>query len=187
MKNYKQKIILFYREHKRMPTYTEIMKLVGFKSKNAVYKLVQKLVSEGVIQKDSEGHLIPNKLAGEIPLLGLVEAGIPSPTEEEVLETMNIDDYVGGNRELSFMLRVKGDSMIDAGIREGDMVLVERTSYVKDGQIVIAYIDGEWTIKYFRQKDGQVFLEPANKNYKPIYPKQNLQVGAVVKAVIRKY
>lgn len=170
-----------------MPVYAEMMKFLGFKSKNAVYKLVRKLVDAGVLDKDSKGRLIPNKLVGEIPLLGLVEAGIPSPTEEQVLDTMNIDEYVGGNREMSYMLRVKGDSMIDAGIREGDMVLVERTSQAKDGQIVIAYVDQEWTIKYFRQKNGKVFLEPANKNYKPIYPEQDLQIVAVVKAVIRKY
>ncbi len=187
MEQYKNKIISFYKDHKRMPVYTEIMSLLGFKSKNAVYKLVQKLVSEGVLDKDSKGHLIPNKLIGEVPLLGLVEAGIPAPTEEEVLDTINLDDYLGGNREKSYMLRVKGDSMIDAGIREGDMVLVERASQAKDGQIVIAYVDGEWTIKYFRNKNGKVFLEPANENYKPIYPEQDLQIAAVVKAVIRKY
>lgn len=187
MEKYKQKIILFYKEYKRMPTYAEIMKLLGFKSKNSVYKLIRKLVSDGVVDKDSSGRLVPNRIGGEVPLLGLVEAGIPSPTEEQVLDTMNIDDYVGGNREASYMLRVKGDSMIEAGIHEGDMVLVERTSNAKDRDIVIAYVDQEWTIKYFRQKGGRVFLEPANKNYKPIYPEQDLQIVAVVKAVIRKY
>lgn len=187
MEQYKQKIIRFYTEHKRMPVYTEMMSMFGFKSKNAVYKLVQKCIKEGVFEKDSKGHLIPRRLQGEVPLLGLVEAGIPSPTEEQVLDMMNIDEYIGGNREASFLLRVKGDSMIEAGIREGDMVLVERANHAKDGQIVIAYIDEEWTIKYFRQKNGRVFLEPANKNYKPIYPENDLQIGAVVKAVIRKY
>lgn len=187
MENYKQKILQFYRDHKRMPVYREIMKLLGFKSKNAVYKLIQKFVQEGVVVKDSEGRLIPHKLFGEIPLLGLVEAGIPSPTEEQVLDTVSLNDYLVRKPESSYMLRVKGDSMIEAGIREGDMVLVERTSQAKDGQIVIAYVDGEWTIKYFRQKNGSVFLEPANKNYKPIYPEQDLQIVAIVKAVIRKY
>ena len=66
--NYKDKIISFYRKNKRMPVYTEIMKLVGFKSKNAVAKLVDKLVEEGVLDKDSSGHFIPNKLIGEIQL-----------------------------------------------------------------------------------------------------------------------
>jgi repressor LexA len=77
--------------------------------------------------------------------------------------------------------------MIDAGIREGDMVIVERGANYKDGDIVIAEVDGQWTIKYFRNRQGQIFLEPANKNFKPIYPKEELTISAVVKAVVRKY
>jgi len=77
-----------------MPVYTEIMKLLGFKSKNAVYKLVSKLIDEGILSKDKSGRLIPNRTLGELPLLGLVEAGIPTSTEESILDTMNIEDYL---------------------------------------------------------------------------------------------
>jgi len=77
--------------------------------------------------------------------------------------------------------------MKDAGIKEGDMVVVERGANYKDGDIVIADVDGQWTIKYFRNKGGKIFLEPANENYKPIYPKEELIISAVVKAVVRKY
>ena len=178
-----------------MPVYTEIMKLVGFKSKNAVAKLVDKLISEGVLDKDSSGHLIPNKLIGEVPLLGLVEAGFPTMAEESVLDTMNIDDYLVKDKDSTYLLRVKGDSMIEAGIQEGDMVLAEKVSSegsagqkeVRDGDIVIALIDGGWTMKYYRNRTGKVFLEPANKNYQPIYPENELEVVAIVKGVIRKY
>ena len=85
------------------------------------------------------------------------------------------------------MLEVDGDSMIDAHIEKGDMVLVERANTAKDMQIVIAEGDGEYTMKYYRNKGGKVWLEPANKNYSPIYPEQSLNVIAVLKAVIRKY
>jgi hypothetical protein len=91
------------------------------------------------------------------------------------------------SEEATFMLKVKGDSMIDAGIREGDMVLVERGKQAKPGQIVIAEVDGEYTMKYLRMKDGKHYLEAANEKYKPIYPKNELQVEAIVSAVIRKY
>jgi SOS-response transcriptional repressor LexA len=84
-------------------------------------------------------------------------------------------------------LRIKGDSMVEAGIKEGDMVIVERGANYRDGDIVIAEVDGQWTIKYFRQNGKQIYLEPANKNYKPIYPKEELIISAVVKAVVRKY
>ena len=85
------------------------------------------------------------------------------------------------------MLEVDGDSMIDAHIEKGDMVLVEKTNVAKDGEIVIAEVDGEFTMKYFRKDGPKVWLEPANKNYKPIYPTQSLNVVAVLKAVVRKY
>jgi repressor LexA len=187
MPDYKNKILSFYKRHKRMPGYKEMMELFGFKSKNAVFKLVNKLVEEGVIEKDKAGHLIPNKLFGEVPVLGLVEAGFPSAAEEESLDTMSLDDYLIENKEASYILEVKGDSMIDAGIREGDLVVAERRGEPKDGQIVIAEVDGGWTMKYFRKRGREVYLEPANKKYRNIYPSENLRVAAIVKAVIRKY
>lgn len=190
MKNnsYKEKILHFYRETKRMPSYAEIMTMLGFRSKNAVAKLVSKLIGEGVLDKDSTGRLIPNKLLGEVPVLGLVEAGFPSAAEEELVDTMSLDDYLIENKEATYLLEVKGDSMIDAGIQEGDLVIAERKSgEPKDGEIIIAEVDGGWTMKYFRKSGGKVFLEPANKNYKPIYPEQDLKVAAVVKGVVRKY
>ena len=184
---YKNKILRFYKDNKRMPVYTEIMKLLGFKSKNAVYKLVNKLIDGGILDKDSSGRLIPNKLFGEVPVLGLVEAGFPTVAEEEILDTMNIDDYLIENKESSYMLEVKGDSMIDAGIQEGDLVIAERRNNPKDGDIVIAEVDGGWTMKYFRKKGDTVFLEPANKDFKPIYPQHDMKIAAIVKGVVRKY
>jgi repressor LexA len=77
--------------------------------------------------------------------------------------------------------------MRDAGIVEGDYVLVERTSDAKPGAIVIASVDGAYTMKYLRMKNGQPYLEPANPKYRPITPKGDLRIEAVVRAVIRKY
>ncbi len=186
--DYKKKILNFYKSNKRVPGYNEIMSLVGFKSKNAVYKLINKLVEDGVFTKDSKGKLVPHRLFGEIPVLGLVEAGLPTVAEEEILDTANIEEFLmGDTKESTFMLEVKGDSMIEAHITEGDMVLVERTNKPKIGDIVIAEVDGGWTMKYLRQnKRGQFYLEPANKKYSPIYPEYDMNIGAVVKAVIRK-
>lgn len=170
-----------------MPSYAEIMALVGFKSKNAVYKLVNKLIGEGVLEKDSSGRLIPNKLIGEVPMLGLVEAGFPTVAEETVLDTLSIDEYLINDKDKTYLLEVKGDSMIDAGIQEGDLVVAERTSNPREGDIVIAEVDGGWTMKYLRKKGGQVYLEPANKNYKPIYPEYDIKIAAKVTGVVRKY
>ncbi|MDB5259303.1 MAG: lexA [Candidatus Taylorbacteria bacterium] len=172
-----------------MPGYQEIMDLVGFKSKNAVYKLINKLVAEGVVRKDSKGRLTPNRLAGEVPMLGLVEAGIPSVADESVLDMMSLDEYLIGGKESTYLLEVKGDSMIEAGIREKDLVVAVKNNGAepKLGDIVIAEVDGGWTMKYYRKKGATIYLEPANKKYKPIYPQESLNIAAIVKGVIRKY
>lgn len=188
--NYKAKIFDFYASQKRMPSYAEIMELVGFKSKNAVAKLIDRLVDEGVIAKDTKGKLIPSRAFGEVPLLGLVEAGIPSVAEEQMLEAISLENYLMPRKEKTFLLEVKGDSMIEAHIEEGDMVVAERSETAREGDIVVAEVDGEWTLKYFHKnhpKTGQPWLEPANRKYRPIHPKQSLRIAAVVRGVIRKY
>src|SRR4051812_32316274 len=118
MELYKEKIISFYRQEKRMPSYAEIMKILGFKSKNAAFKIVEKLIDAGIVEKDSKGKLIPARSLGEIPMLGLVEAGFPTTAEEMTDNTISLDDYLIEHKEATYMLEVKGDSMIDAGIQE---------------------------------------------------------------------
>jgi len=185
--DYKDKILGFYNKNKRMPSYSEIMTLVGFKSKNAASKLVHKLIDAGVLTKDSAGKLIPTIAAGEIPMLGLIEAGIPSTVDSDILDTLSIEEYLIPKKEKTFILEVKGDSMIEAHIDEGDLVIAERSQTARDGDIVVAEVDGGWTLKYFKTDGKKVWLEPANKNLKPIYPEYELRVAAVVKGVIRKY
>ncbi len=187
IEEYKNKFIAFYQKNKRMPGYKEIMELTGFKSKNAVYKLIQKLVDMDIVSKDSNGKLTPNRAFNEVPFLGLVEAGIPTMADSDFKDTLSIDDYLIEHKEASYILEVKGDSMIDEGIKEGDLVIVERKQEPKIGDIVIAEVDGGWTMKYLRKKGAQLYLEPANKDFKPIYPKENFRIAAVVKGVIRKY
>lgn len=174
-----------------MPSYSEMLKLFGFKSKNAVFRVVEKLMDTGLVAKDHLGRLIPSETfaenIGSVPMLGFVTAGFPATVEEELTDTVNLDDLLIKNKPLTYMLEVDGDSMIDAHIECGDMVLVEKTNQAKDGQIVIAEVDGEFTMKYFRRIGTKVWLEPANKNYKPIYPVHSLNINAVLKAVIRKY
>jgi SOS regulatory protein LexA len=185
--HYKTKIRHFYRKHRRMPTWSEIMALCGFKSKHAVTKLVQRLEKEGFVHKDAKGFLLPGNIYGNVKVLGFVAAGWPSPAEEELLDTMTLDEFLIENREATYMLKVEGDSMKDAGIVHGDLVLVERTANAKVGNIVVADVDGEWTIKYLMRDRAGLYLAPANRAYSPVRPMSNLNVAAVVKAVIRKY
>jgi SOS regulatory protein LexA len=182
-----QQISTFYHEARRMPSFAEIGRLTGLKSKNAVSKLVTKMIGAGLLEKDGRGKLIPTRLSADIRLVGLVAAGFPSPAEEELRDTLKLEDYLIRNKAATYLLKVSGDSMIDAGILPGDLVLVERGTEPQPGDIVIAQIDGEWTMKYFRRTSRKVFLEAANPKYPPFYPEQDLRIAAVVKAVIRKY
>lgn len=182
-----EKIAHFYRAHRRMPSYSELERLWGYRSKGAVAYAVEKLIEEGVLGKDKTGRLLPARLNVGAKLLGLVEAGFPTPAQEEQLDEISFDEYLTPNKESSYILKVKGDSMIDAGIYDGDMVIVERRQTYKPGQIVIAAVDGEYTMKYLRKKGEHYYLEPANEKYKPMYPKGHLEIEAVVTAVVRKY
>ena len=177
----------FYRERGRMPSFSEIGELVGLRSKNAVYKLVAKLEKLNFISKDEQGRLIPRSLAAPVKVLGTVEAGFPSPAEEELLDTLSLDKYLIDNPAATFLLKVSGESMTEAGIMPGDMVLVDRSRSAHSGDIIIAEVDGAWTMKYLKKRGRTVVLMPANARFKPIVPQSELKIAGVVTAVVRKY
>lgn len=181
------KLRRFYADRKRMPSLGELAGLMGFKSKNAAQYLAGKWQEAGVVRKDASGRLVPGRLMRVLRVLGTVEAGWPSPAEEEMADTISLDDWLIRNKEASFMLKVSGDSMIDAGIRPGDMVILERGREPKHGDIVVAEIDKEWTIKFYEKNGKAISLRPANRAYRPIFPKEELRVAGVVTAVIRRY
>lgn len=181
----------FYAGSKRMPTYSEMTSLFGVKSKNAVFKIVNKFIKLGFLNKDSKGFLLPlaqppmnNRF---LKLLGSIEAGFPSPAEEELLGSVSIDGLLVKNPNSSFMLQVSGDSMTGAGIMPKDFVVVDKSLTPKEGDIVIAQVDGEWTIKYLRKQNNGYILEPANPKYKTIKPERELTIAGVVVGTIRKY
>jgi repressor LexA len=186
-KEQRDAIIAFHDEHDRMPSYAEIAQITGLSSKSSAYHLAGRLVQEGWLKRDAQGKLLPGRITKGVKMLGSIAAGFPSPAEEELADVITLDELLIRNREATFLLKVTGDSMRDEGIRHGDLVLVERTTDVKTGNIVVANIDGEWTIKYFRKRGKQVYLEPANPAYKTIVPREELKIDLVVRAVIRQY
>lgn len=102
-------------------------------------------------------------------------------------DAIDVYDYLLNRSGTIFSLTVKGDSMIDEGIHEGDIVIVEREREPRNGDVVAAQVDGEWTVKYYQNAYGEVSLHPANKNYPVIVPRESLEIGGVVVSVIRKY
>jgi len=177
----------FFRANKRLPTYSEMNRLFGFASKKASFSLAQKLIKLGVLEKDSYGRLIPKSLFPPLPVLGTIMAGVPSDAEEQLLGSVSFDDFLVRHPDKSYLLKVSGDSMIDAGINPGDFVVIEKRNETKEGDIVAAQIDGEFTLKYFQKENGKACLVPANKKYSPFYPQNELSVFGVVVSVVRKY
>lgn len=180
-------IVRFYRQQQRMPSLRELQRLWHFRSIRAAEKVAGKFITLGLLAKDATGRLFPTRHFHTVRLLGAVEAGFPFPAEEELLDSMDLDEFLIRNKEATYMLKVTGDSMIEAGILPGDMVLVERGLVAKDGDIVIAQIDHAWTMKYLRKRGRKVYLEAANKKYQPLVPQEELKITAVVIGVIRKY
>ena len=182
----KKKLRNFFRTNRRPPTFDEIRALFGYKSKYSAVWLVNKLIEKGLLTKDKQGKILFDSLYGT-KLLGSIQAGWPSPAEEELVDTMSLDEYLIKHPEQTFLIKVSGDSMIDAGIHQGDLVLVERGRQPKHRDIVIAQVDNEWTMKYYEKTGKEVRLVAANKKYPDIKPKEELKIGGVVVASIRKY
>ncbi|MCG6535797.1 MAG: transcriptional repressor LexA, partial [Syntrophales bacterium LBB04] len=159
IKTVHQAIAAFLKENRRMPSYGEMIDLLGVKSKSVVDFWIKKLINAGIIEKDNKGHLTFTKSSFGLPMVGSIQAGFPSPEEEALCDVISMDDYLITKPESSFLLRVSGDSMIGEGIMEGDLVIIEKGREPKEGDIVIAEVDGEWTMKYFRKQGKQIILE----------------------------
>ena len=178
----------FHAKHHRIPTFAEMQKVLGYKSKGGVFKLMPHLLKRNILKKDSAGKFIQGALLkSSLRVLGTIQAGFPSPAEEELVDTMSLDEFLIKNPSATYILKVTGDSMIEEGIKEGDLVLVERGREPKSGDIVIAQVDSDWTMKFYQKINGKIVLVPANKKYSPIYPKDELIIGGVVVANVRKY
>ncbi|MDD3313590.1 translesion error-prone DNA polymerase V autoproteolytic subunit [Pseudodesulfovibrio sp.] len=131
----------------------------------------------------------PSGASAGVPLyLDAVSAGFPSPADDYVETALDLNRYLVANPAATFMVRVGGDSMVDAGILDGDVLVVDRSREPLPGRIVVAVLDGELTVKRLCRLQGRIFLAPENSAYRPIEVRedQELTVWGVVTGVIRK-
>ncbi len=178
----------FLLRERRMPLYGELLPLFGYRSRNAVFGALRKLEEHGFITKNRYGRIRATPLlSGCIRRLGSVQAGFPSPAEEELADTLSLDEMLIRRPDATFILTVQGDSMTGAGIMPGDMILVEKGGTPVSRDIVVAQVDDEWTLKYYIKDKNGVRLDAANPRYPSIRPRRSLNIGGIVKAVIRKY
>ncbi|HRR95358.1 MAG TPA: transcriptional repressor LexA [Candidatus Ratteibacteria bacterium] len=173
------------------PTIEEIMRKFSFSSPNAVITHLSALKKKGVIERKeniSRGIIIKetDKIY-DIPIVGNIPAGIPLEEEENIEGYLTISENLL-SRDEYFALRVKGESMKDAGIFDGDYVILKKDNEIKNGDIVVAYLDNQYTVKYFYKKDSSIELRPANKLYTSIKVNKNqkFQIIGKVKGVFRK-
>jgi repressor LexA len=183
-----EKFRRFYSRQRRLPTHEEICELFNFKSKNASFYLVNKLLQAQMLGKDAKGKLFPKKLF-QIPQLGIIHAGFPVTADALSDSSIDLYQYILDLPGQIFSLIVKGDSMIEEGITDGDIVIIEKGRQPRSGDVVAACLNNEWTVKYFKKRDNEVLLVPANPDYPVIRASQkdDLLIGGVVISVIRKY
>jgi repressor LexA len=182
------------RDHKIPPSLSEMATHLQVKSKNAVAKLLEALEDGGYIETSGKarGITVLNSLATSLdkgfiraPLIGSVQAGSPHLAEEYVEEWINLPQtFVKGRRDV-FLLRVRGDSMINAGIFEEDLVIVRPTKEAKHNDIVVALLHDEATVKRFIQVKNRAYLKAENPDYPNIYPKEEWMIQGKVVGVIR--
>lgn len=176
----------FYRRFRRLPSFSEMLDLFGLSSKNAVFKIVQKFIEEGFIRKENNIYAPTSKFFA-LPLLGVVKAGFPIIADEDK-NYLTLDEFLIEDPNSSFLFRVSGDSLSGIGVFDGDIVIIEKKRQAYPGDIVLAEIDREWTLKILKRNraDRLLYLEAANPKYPPLYPQDQLEIFGVVKAIVRK-
>ncbi len=184
---YLEKLQDYYARHRVLPSYSAIGTLVGLNSKASVAGMVLRLKGEGLLESSPDKRLKPGKRFFDRPLAESVRAGLPSPAGDSSPDGLSIDEYLVAHPSKTVLITVKGDSMIDAGIHSGDVVVVEKRSSAKVGDIVIAILDNEFTLKRFSRERGRVVLRPENKAYPVIRPKGELEIFGVVVGQFRTY
>ena len=184
---YLKKLQDYYVRHRILPSYSAIGALIGLNSKASVAGMVLRLKAEGFLESSPDRRLKPGKRFFERPLAESVRAGLPSPAADSSPDGLSIDEYLVAHPSKTVLITVKGDSMIDAGIHSGDVVVVEKRSSANVGDIVIAILDNEFTLKRFGRERGRVVLRPENKAYPVIRPKGELEIFGVVVGLFRTY
>ncbi|MFL2661743.1 MAG: transcriptional repressor LexA [Alphaproteobacteria bacterium] len=200
----KQKVLLdylklYYQERNLFPTFDEMRDHLNIKSKSGIHKLLSSLEHKGFIKR------IPHKARAleiknskntqkdienrDVPFLGRIAAGNPIEAVTGSFEQISVPNYLLSNNDEHFTLEVSGDSMIDEGIFDGDVVVIKKINYASTGDIVVALIDNnEVTLKKFRSFKNSIALEPANKSFKTrIFGEGRVKIQGKLVGLIRKF
>ena len=178
----------YYAENRVLPSYARLMGLLGFASKSAIKKVLERLEAAGMLQRSEDGDWAPTERFFERAIADLpVAAGMPIAATDSGSDLMTIDRFLIPRPAETVLVRVKGDSMTGAGIHSGDLAVVERCSQAKPGDIVVAVVDDEFTLKTLGRDKNGYHLLPANPDFPVIRPSGKLEIFGILVGLVRKY
>jgi repressor LexA len=185
---YLEKLQDYYAEHKVIPSYSVLATLWGVSAKSWVAECVKRFEEAGYLDWTPDKQLKPGRRFFERRVAeASVQAGMPNAAVSEGYDFVSsLDEMLVRIPSRTVLVRVKGDSMIDAGIREGDHLVVEKQPHANVGEIVVAIVDNEFTVKYLEREKGAFVLRPANKAYPVIRPRGRLEIFGVVAGLARR-
>jgi len=184
---YLEKLQDYYAEHKVIPSYSVLAGLWGISAKSWVAQCVKRFEESGYLGWTPDRQLKPGSRFFERRLAdSAVQAGLPNPAISDGYDLITIDDYLVRIPSRTSLVRVKGDSMIDAGICEGDLLVVEQQPNANVGDIVVAIVNNEFTVKYLEREKNDFVLKPANKAYPVIRPRGGFEIFGVMAGLVRR-
>jgi repressor LexA len=177
----------YYAEHGVFPPYSGIGQLLGLRSKSSVAAFVARMRADGRLEATPDRRLKPGVRFFERTTRGTVRAGLPQVAEDDYLDPVSLDRYLIDTPSRTLLVEVKGDSMNGAGILSGDLAVVERGAHAELGDLVVARVDGEFTLKRLGRDGEHPTLIPANPDYPVIHAEGELEIVGRVRGVVRKY
>ncbi|HEY2628518.1 MAG TPA: S24 family peptidase [Usitatibacter sp.] len=184
---YLERLQDYYAEHKVIPSYSVLAGLWGISAKSWVSECVRRFEEGGYLAWTPDRQLKPGSRFFERRLAdSTVQAGLPNPAISDGYDLITIDDYLVRMPSRTSLVRVKGDSMIDAGIHEGDLLVVEQQPNANIGDVVVAIVNNEFTVKFLEREKNEFVLKPANKAYPVIRPKGGLEIFGVMAGLVRR-
>jgi repressor LexA len=185
---YLEKLQDYYAEHRVIPSYSVLATLWGVSAKSWVAECVKRFEEAGYLDWTPDKQLKPGKRFFERRVADSpVQAGMPNAALADGYDFMSsVDEYLVRIPSKTELLKVKGDSMIDAGIHEGDLLVVEKQPHANVNDIVVAIVDNEFTVKYLARERNEFVLKPANKAYPVIRPRGRLEIYGVMAGLVRR-
>jgi SOS-response transcriptional repressor LexA len=175
----------YYAKHQVLPSYARIATLLGIKAKSTASVIVSQLLRQRFLEFTPDKRLKPGARFFEHYVFDSVQAGLPNPANDHPPEAITLENFLIRRPSQTVLIRVKGDSMKDAGIHEGDLAVVERRHSANIGEIVVANLDNEFTLKYLDSDREGHFLRPANREFESI--RRGFEIFGVMIGLVRRY